>query len=206
MKLICFGDSWTAGHGIEINSKYKEVAHPEKFITNLRNQNSWPRWVAQKLDCLYVNCGVCGYGNEYILKEVEESFNLGFIESDDIIIVMFSYPYRYTADTYNVVEIYTKLESILQNHTHFYFNSFYPTFLNEDFDVEQLPKYFINPQECLSDILNFYEKSNNISVWEYNSRKVWDDKENMFKGDYHPNELGYRIIGDYIYHKIQEFL
>jgi hypothetical protein len=206
MKLICFGDSWTAGHGIETDSKYKEVAYPEKFITNLRNQNSWPRWVAQKLGCLYVNCGVCGYGNEYILKEVEESFNSGFIEPNDIIIVMFSYPYRYTADTYNVVEIYTKLESILQNHIHFYFNSFYPTFLNEDFDVGQLPKYFINPQECLSDVLNFYEKSNDISVWEYNSRKVWDDKENMFKGDYHPNELGYRIIGDYIYHKIQEFL
>ena len=43
MRLICFGDSWTAGHGIETDLKYKEVAHPEKFITNLRNQNSWPR-------------------------------------------------------------------------------------------------------------------------------------------------------------------
>jgi hypothetical protein len=113
MKLICFGDSWTAGHGVETDIKYKEVAHPEKFITNLRNQNSWPRWVAQKLDCLYVNCGVCGYGNEYILKEIEQSFDMGFILPDDIIIVMFSYPYRYTADTYNVIEIYNKIENIL---------------------------------------------------------------------------------------------
>ncbi len=123
MRLICFGDSWTAGHGIETDVKYKEVAHPEKFITNLRNQNSWPRWVAQKLNCLYVNCGVCGYGNEYILKEIEQSFDIGVIKPDDIIMVMFSYPYRYTADTYNVIEIYNKIEHTLKNHKHFYFNS-----------------------------------------------------------------------------------
>jgi lysophospholipase L1-like esterase len=24
MKLICFGDSWTAGHGVETDRKYKE--------------------------------------------------------------------------------------------------------------------------------------------------------------------------------------
>lgn len=206
MRLVCFGDSWTAGHGIETDIKYKEIAHPEKFITNLRNQNSWPRWVAQKLDCLYVNCGVCGYGNEYILKEIEYSFDMEFINSDDVIIVMFSYPYRYTADTYNVIEIYHKIERALTNHKHFYFNSFYPTFFNEDFDWESLPSYFINPNESLSDLLNLYESVNNVSVWEYGSRKVWNDKENMIKGDYHPNELGYRIIGEYIYDKIYDFL
>lgn len=206
MRLICFGDSWTAGHGIETDVKYKEVAHPEKFITNLRNQNSWPRWVAQKLNCLYVNCGVCGYGNEYILKEIEQSFDMGFIDPDDIIIVMFSYPYRYTADTYNVIEIYNKIETALTNHKHFYFNSFYPTFQNEDFDLKSLPNYYINPNGCLSNLLNLYESVNNVSVWEYGSRKVWDDKENMIKGDYHPNELGYRIIGEYIYDKIYNFL
>jgi hypothetical protein len=151
MRLICFGDSWTAGHGIETDVKYKEVAHPEKFITNLRNQNSWPRWVAQKLNCLYVNCGVCGYGNEYILKEIEQSFDMGVIEPNDIIMVMFSYPYRYTADTYNVIEIYNKIETALTNHKHFYFNSFYPTFQNEDFDSKSLPNYYINPNDCLSD-------------------------------------------------------
>jgi hypothetical protein len=28
MKLICFGDSWTAGHGIETDVKYKEEPFP----------------------------------------------------------------------------------------------------------------------------------------------------------------------------------
>ena len=32
MKLICFGDSWTAGHGVEDNKLYKEIANPDKFI------------------------------------------------------------------------------------------------------------------------------------------------------------------------------
>jgi hypothetical protein len=79
-------------------------------------------------------------------------------------------------------------------------------FHNEDFDSKSLPNYFINPNDCLSDLLNLYELVNNVSVWEYESRKVWNDKENMFKGDYHPNELGYRIIGEYIYDKIYDFL
>jgi hypothetical protein len=206
MRLICFGDSWTAGHGIESDMKYKEVPFPEKIIQKLREQNSWPKWTAQNIDCSYVNLGVCGYGNEYILKEIQDNINLGLIENDDIIIVMFSYPYRYTADTYNVIEIYNKIEQILINHKHFYFNSFYPTFKDEVFDTNILPKNFINPNGCVSDILKEYEIKNNISVWEYGSRSVWNDEKNFWEGDYHPNSLGYKLIGEYIYQQIKKFL
>ena len=72
MKLICFGDSWTAGHGIETDVKYKEEPFPHMFIQKLRDMNSWPRWVSDKLKCEYVNLGVCGYGNEYILKDLKD--------------------------------------------------------------------------------------------------------------------------------------
>jgi hypothetical protein len=72
--------------------------------------------------------------------------------------------------------------------------------------LEKLPNNFIEPHLCLSNLLNLYESVNNVSVWEYQNRKVWDDRENMFKGDYHPNELGYRIIGNYIYEKISDKL
>ena len=41
MRLICFGDSWTAGHGIENNTEYKKTANAPIFIEKLRNQNSW---------------------------------------------------------------------------------------------------------------------------------------------------------------------
>ena len=73
MRLITFGDSWTAGHGIETDVKYKEEPFPHMFIQKLRDMNSWPRYVADKFKCSYVNLGVCGYGNEYILKDLKET-------------------------------------------------------------------------------------------------------------------------------------
>jgi hypothetical protein len=206
MKLICFGDSWTAGHGVEDNKLYKEIANPDKFIQKLREQNSWPKWVAQKLEIPFVNLGVCGWGNEFIFKQLSEIKNMESFEQDDIIIVMFSYPYRYTADTYNVVEIYNKFESKLKNYKHFYFNSFFPTFKEENFDTKKLPYYYINPDGCVADILKEYELKNDVSVWEYGSRRVWNDKKNYWEGDYHPNALGYKIIGDYIYENIKKFI
>jgi len=207
MRLITFGDSWTAGHGIETDVKYKEEPFPHMFIQKLRDMNSWPRWTAQKLNSEYVNLGVCGYGNEYILKDLKEIIEGGFVNKDDIIIIMFSYPYRYkTKNKYNVVEIYLMMEDLLKDYKHFYFNSFYPSFKEEDVDVDKLPNYFINPKGCVADILKKYEIDDDISVWEYGSRSVWNDEKNYWEGDYHPNGLGYRIIGDYIYEEIKKQL
>jgi len=205
MRIVAFGDSWTAGHGVEKNIKYKEEPFPEEFIQRLRDQNSWPRWLATKLNCEYINMGVCGYGNEYILKDVENSVKSGFIEDGDIVIVMFSYPYRYASkNKYGVVEIFNLLEKTLEGIKHFYFNSFYPTFKDEDFDTTTLPNYFINPNNTISDFLRECEVKNNIGVWEYGSRSVWNDEKNFYEGDYHPNLLGYRIIGDYIFNQIKD--
>jgi hypothetical protein len=205
MRLVCFGDSWTAGHGIETDVKYKEDAHPDLFIQKLREQNSWPKWTSLKLDIPFVNNGICGYGNEYILKDIKESIDKKFIKDNDIIIVMFSYPYRYkTKDTHNVVEIFLEMEELLVNNEHYYFNSFYPSFKEEDVDTSKLPSHFINPNGCVSDILREYEINNDVGVWEYGSRSVWNDKENFYEGDYHPNLLGYKIIGNYIYDEISK--
>jgi hypothetical protein len=203
MRLICFGDSWTAGHGIEKDVRYKEIAKAPTFIEKLRNQNSWPRWIAEKMGIEYVNMGVCGYGNEYIFYEIEKSIEQKFLEKNDIVVVMFSYPYRYTGDTYNVIEIYNKIESKLKNYKHFYFNSFFPTFKNEDdFDIKLLPNYFIQPESCVSDVLKYYELKNNISVWEHGARTVWNDEKKFYEGIYHPNLFGYKLIANHIYDKI----
>ena len=206
MRLITFGDSWTAGHGIEEDSQYKEVPFPNMFIQKLRDMNSWPRWVAEKLECPYVNLGVCGFGNEFILNEIKSVKRDGHLKKDDIIIVMFSYPYRYTGDTYNVVEIYEQMEQELKGYNHFYFNSFFPTFKEEYFDTTKLPEYFINPDGCVSDILREYEINNDIGVWEYDSRSVWNDEKNFYEGDYHPNLDGYKVIANYIYGKLRKKL
>jgi hypothetical protein len=202
MRLVCYGDSWTAGHGVETLVKYKEIAQSPKFIEKLRNQNSWPRWVAEKLDIEYVNMGVCGYGNVFISNDLKDTIKNNFLEEDDIIIVMFSYPYRYAKDNYDLIKLFWEFEKLLKDYKHFYFNSFYPTFKEENFDTSLLPKSFINPDGCVSDILKEYEIKNNVSVWEYGSRSVWNDSRKFWEGDYHPNLLGYKIIGDYIYNSI----
>jgi hypothetical protein len=198
MRLITFGDSWTAGHGVETDVKYKEDSKPPVFIDKLRMMNSWPRWVADKFNCEYVNLGVCGYGNEYIYNDIKSTIDNNFIEKGDIIIVMLSYPYRYKKNNHNVIEIFNKMEESMVGYEHFYFNSFYPTFKNENMDTNTLPKCFINPNGCVSDILREYEIENNVGVWEYNSRSVWNDEKNFWEGDYHPNLLGYKIIADYV--------
>lgn len=204
MRLICYGDSWTAGHGIEEEIIYKEESNPPLFIQKLREQNSWPRYVAEKLDCPYVNNGVCGYGNKYIYDELYVSLKNGHIYVDDIIIIMFSWPYRYMKyDSETVIDIYNMMEYELSGIKHFYFNSFYPSFKDYDFDTSKLPGYFINPNGCVSDILREYEIKNNVSVWEYNSKSIWNDEKNFYEGDYHPNLLGYKIIANYIYDEIK---
>jgi len=203
MRIICFGDSWTAGHGVEIDISYKEIPNPPHFIKILREQNSWPRWTAEKLGCVYVNKGVCGDGNKYIYNNVVDLLQNGYIDKDDIIIIMFSWPYRYMRhDSETIIDIYNMLEKELIDIKHFYFNSFYPSFKDYEFDITQLPKYFINPNGCVADILRDYEIKNDVSVWEYGSRSIWNDEKKFYEGDYHPNLEGYKIIGNYIYENI----
>ena len=206
MRLITFGDSWTAGHGIETDVKYKEEPFPHMFIQKLRMMNSWPRYVADKLKCEFVNMGVCGYGNEYIFKDLKETIENEFISKDDVVIIMLSYPYRYKKNPYDLVKFFWEMEKTLTNYKHLYFNSFFPTFKEEDFDTVNLPETFINPNGCVSDVLKQYEIDNDVSIWEYGSRSVWNDEKNFWEGDYHPNSLGYKIIGDYIYEQIKNKL
>lgn len=212
MRIIAFGDSWTAGHGVETDVKYKEDANPiegKGFYIDLRRQNSWPRWLSDKFNCLYLNRGYSGSGNHDILNEIKIIMDENLFDKEtDVIIVMFSYPHRYRTKKpeNDPITIFESIEKILEGYKHFYFNSFYPTFKDEDFDVTQLPSYFINPTECISDYLRKYEIKNDVGVWEYGSRSVWNDMKGLHEGDYHPNLFGYKLIGDFIYNMIKDKL
>lgn len=212
MRLITFGDSWTAGHGVENDVKYRNIADPKEgngFITKLRISNSWPRYLSDKLDCVFVNYGVCGYGNLDILNEVEKLSQDNILEKNDIIIVMFSYPHRYRLKKpkNDPIYVFNKLESLLDGYKHFYFNSFYPSFKDEEsFDTNKLPNYFINPEGCVSDHLKNLEIKHNMDVWEYGNRSVWNDQQKFFEGIYHPNHRGYKLIAEYLYEQIKNLI
>ena len=199
-RLITFGDSWTAGHGVETEKEYKENATPPKFIEKLREQNSFPKWLGNLLNISYINLGVCGFGNEYIYKEVEN--NLKFINKNDIIVIVFSYPHRYQKyNKYTPEDLFRKFEQLLFGYKKFYFNGFYPFIENDDFNF---PKHYINPKGTLSYQLQVEEMINKKDVWEYGSKLVWDDTENYYQGDYHPNLQGYKLIAEYIYKEIND--
>jgi hypothetical protein len=204
MRLIAFGDSWTAGHGVEQNILYKEDPTPPLFIEKLREQNSWPRWTANKLNIPFVNISKCGWGNEYIYNSVEDS--IPFIKKDDIVVIVFSYPYRYERhNQYSPFELFNKFEELLDGYNRFYFNGFYPL-LNDIEENIEFPKHYINPFGTLSYILQVEEIQNKKDVWEYGSKSVWSDEKNYYEGDYHPNLEGYKIIGNYIYSELKPYI
>lgn len=201
MRLIAFGDSWTAGHGVETDIIYKEVANPPLFIQKLREQNSWPKYLAQRINIPFINLGMCGIGNEYIYKAVEN--NLKFINQKDIIVIVFTYPYRYQKhNKYTPDELFKKFENLLKDYKRFYFNAFFPFLEN----TKELPVHYINPKGTLAYQLELSEVLDKKSVWEYDSKMVWNDEENFYEGDYHPNLNGYRIISEYIYQEIKNFI
>ena len=70
-RLVAFGDSWTAGHGVETDPRYRDIARPEPFVHNLRLSNSWPRWLAQALDIPFVNLAEAGICNVGIKRSIE---------------------------------------------------------------------------------------------------------------------------------------
>jgi hypothetical protein len=204
MKLICVGDSWTAGHGVETNSKYQRIAGGDYVVDFWRSQNSWPRWVADKLGVEYINMGVCGVGNNYILKNPLKDvvFNGDYLASDDIIIVMFSYPYR---NATSPIEDYKGYEDMLKNYKHFYFNSFYPMFKDEE-NVDLDLTNFIEPENTMLDELLKYQNETGINPWNYNININDFENDKLRLGEYHPNINGYRKIADIIYEKIKNKL
>ena len=55
-------------------------------MMRLRNSNSWPRWLSDKLNCPFVNSGYCGYNNHEILNEVKLVTGTDLLDKNDIIV------------------------------------------------------------------------------------------------------------------------
>lgn len=200
-RLITFGDSWTQGHGVELDIHYKEVISPNEFTDKLRNSNGWPRHLATLLDLPFVNCGWCNFSNKNILEEIKK--NIEYLHKDDVIIIMLSYPYRDNGDPINDIKSIT---TILSEYNYFLVNSFAKTFMDDlnlntdDIDLNR----FLDKNLTMSSLLIDYEKQHNVSVWEYNFRYPYN-WQNTDGGDTHPNYLGYKLIANKIYELLKKY-
>lgn len=216
-RLIAFGDSWTAGNGVELDESFKEVRMPDHFIYSLRSQNSWPRYLAEKLDRLVVNMGLAGLNNAQLILQLEQYQS--YFLPNDLIIIMWSFPYRHIGVPHQngfpdysstpINKIINKAERLLQNYNYFFVNAFYPYYKNEP-DLKPIDtNNWINIDNSAATILLDYElRYPESSVWEYGYKKVIEGNGkgnyNIDLGEYHPNNFGYKVIANWLYLELQK--
>jgi len=87
MILHAYGDSWTEGEGcnLEIESTLK---NQELII--YRNQNSWVKLLADKLNLQWINNGKSGNPNSVIFNSIIDDVTNDRIKKDDLVIIMWS--------------------------------------------------------------------------------------------------------------------
>jgi len=87
MILHAYGDSWTEGEGCNIK-KEKNLKNQELII--YRNNHSWVKTLAEKLNINWINNGKSGNPNSIIFNSVIDDVTNSRIKSEDIISIMWS--------------------------------------------------------------------------------------------------------------------
>lgn len=88
MRLYAFGDSWTAGHGVNIKIENSIESIEERRI--FRNSKSWPQILADTLNVDHYNLSISGCSNNDIFNTIIESIKSSKIKSGDLIVIMWS--------------------------------------------------------------------------------------------------------------------
>ncbi len=195
MRLVTFGDSYTNGYGLSDSIKWRGHGSPNEFEDYYRRMNSWPRYVAEKLNIPFINMGKCNnFGNNDIYNLIKQ--NIDELLSDDLIIIVFSFPYR-NLTTPN--DDYKKIDELLKNHNRYYFNAFYPMFKDEEPDNVDFSR-FIMPEYTFADYLRDSEKLTNTPYFE---NGAFYGYEGVKEGGLHPNLEGYKKIAEFVHNKIE---
>tara|TARA_B100000085_G_C18500487_1_gene495242 strand:+ start:153 stop:1013 length:861 start_codon:yes stop_codon:yes gene_type:complete len=110
-KIIAYGDSWTVGEGwddaeenkrLELSPDWRNCtkgycAQP-KVLMDMRNEHSWVRWLADKLNVPYEIRAVCGGRNYEMFSHMISDFQSKDINRDTLLICMWSSALRETVD------------------------------------------------------------------------------------------------------------
>ena len=87
MILHTYGDSWTAGEGVDRTIEDTLIGEE---LDKFRNKNSWVKLLSEKLNIPHINNGICGNSNNKIFNKLVEDIQLNNILKDDLVIIMWS--------------------------------------------------------------------------------------------------------------------
>jgi hypothetical protein len=87
MILHAYGCSWTAGEGC--NRFIEDTLTGEEKL-KFQNENSWVKFLAEKLNISYINNGICGNSNNKIFNKLVEDVRNNKIQKNDFITIMWS--------------------------------------------------------------------------------------------------------------------
>jgi lysophospholipase L1-like esterase len=88
MILHTYGDSWTEGHGTDLESELSIKDRQE--IRKVRNTYSWPKLLSEKLNIDHINNGKSGSSNISIFNAVSDDVKNGVIKRGDLVVIMWS--------------------------------------------------------------------------------------------------------------------
>lgn len=87
MILHAYGDSWTEGEGCDLEIE-KDLKNQDLIV--YRNQHSWVKSLAEKLNVNWINNGKSGNPNAIIFNSIIDDVVTGRIKKDDFVIILWS--------------------------------------------------------------------------------------------------------------------
>jgi len=87
MILHAYGCSWTAGEGCDRIIEDTLIGE-EKL--KFQNENSWVKFLAEKLNIEHINNGICGNSNNRIFNKLVEDIRNQKIQKNDFVTIMWS--------------------------------------------------------------------------------------------------------------------
>jgi len=145
MILRAYGDSWTAGEGCD--RKIEDNLTKEEKI-KFQKENSWVKFLSNKLNVDHVNNGISGYSNLKMFNDIISDLRNGLITENDLVIIMWSSSLRDTVPFLPNGEWVSWSVKHLIEEPHKFLNSYKSEDINFD-------KFFTDfKQLYISDIFN----------------------------------------------------
>jgi len=87
MMLHAYGDSWTEGQGC---NRIVEDSLPKEKRPSYRKENSWVKFLADKLNIPFINNAVSGNANNKIFNQIVSDIQSKKIKNNDFVTIMWS--------------------------------------------------------------------------------------------------------------------